>query len=102
MTRLSAESRYEQTKKNTESQYAILLQEWEKYRASLNYYQQSALPQAALILKHADKAYRSGDIGYVEYLQGLNTATALQVGYLETLNNYNQSVLRIEFIQGQL
>jgi len=102
MTRRSAESRYAQTKKNTESQYAILLQEWEKYRASLLYYQQSALPQAALILKHADKAYRSGDIGYVEYLQGLNTATALQVGYLETLNNYNQSVLRIEFIQGQL
>jgi len=102
MTRLSAQSRYAQIKRNTESQYTVLLKEWEKYRASLNYYQQTALPQATLILSHADKAYRSGEIGYVEYLQGLNTATALEVGYLETLNNYNQSVLRIEFIQGQL
>ncbi|MBL0745080.1 CusA/CzcA family heavy metal efflux RND transporter [Chryseolinea lacunae] len=98
----SAQNHYEQARRNTESEYATLVAEWKKHQESLAYYQQSALPQADLILNQSARAYRSGDIGYVEYLQGLNTATALRMGYLETLNLYNQAVLRIEFIQGQL
>jgi cobalt-zinc-cadmium resistance protein CzcA len=101
MTRLSAESRYQQQRKNAEGELVAIQQELKKYQESLRYYNESGIPQADLIIKQSDKAYRSGEIGYVEYLQGLNTATELRVNYLQTLNQYNQAVLRMEYILGQ-
>jgi cobalt-zinc-cadmium resistance protein CzcA len=100
-SRLSAQSRYEQEQKNFESELASRAQEAMKLRESLQYYQGTALPQADLILTQADKAYIHGEIGYIEYLQAVRTASSLRIGYLQTLNDYNQAVITLEFILGQ-
>ena len=39
----------------------------------IDYYVQTALPNAEIIAKNATKAYQSGEVGYVEYLQSLET-----------------------------
>lgn len=99
--RLSSQSRYQQEQRNYKGELTALTQEVSKLSNSLNYYTSSGLPQAELILKQSNLAFRGGEIGYVEFIQALNTAAGLRAGYLETLNNYNQAVINLEYILGQ-
>ncbi len=81
--------------------YAQALQELDKNLASLDYYQSSALKNADLIIHQARSAFGTGQIGYVEYLQSLKSASTIQSNYLVALNLYNQSVVKIEFLLGK-
>ena len=81
--------------------YVQALQEFDKNQASLTYYENSALQNAELILRQARKAYRSGEIGYIEYLQSLRNALAIKSNYLLSLNQYNHSIIKLEFLQGK-
>lgn len=81
--------------------YSQALRELDKNLASLNYYESSALKNADLILSQARKAFREGEIGYIEYLQALRNAIGIQSNYLSALNQYNQSVVKIEFLLGK-
>jgi len=83
------------------SAYTQALQELDKNLSSLGYYESSALQNAGLILQQAHKAYKSGEIGYLEYLQSLKNAIGIKTNYLQILNQYNQSVLKIEFLLGK-
>ncbi len=81
--------------------YVQALQEFDKNQASLTYYESSALQNAELILRQARKAYRSGEIGYIEYLQSLRNALTIKSNYLLSLNQYNQSIIKLEFLLGK-
>ncbi len=81
--------------------YSQALRELDKNLASLNYYESSALKNADLILSQARKAFREGEIGYIEYLQALKSAIGIQSNYLNALNQYNQAVVKIEFLLGK-
>lgn len=83
-----------------EGRLQSLLQQYYKFQNSLSYYQTNALPQAELILNQAQKGFQSGDIGYVEYTQGLNRSLSVRFNYLDILNQYNQTIIQIEFISG--
>lgn len=98
--RQAAEYRYQQQQKNYEGLYNEQLQETAKFREALQHYNTSLLPQAELMMTQATKAYRSGEIGYVEYLQSLRTASEIQNNHLLTLNNYNQSILHLQYLSG--
>lgn len=99
--RQAAQSFYDYQAKNFKGQLNELLQDYLKYRESLTYYQTSSLPNANLLLRQSQRAFQSGEIGYVEYLQSLRTATEVRTGYLQTLNSYNQSVITLEYIIGK-
>jgi len=95
-----AETQYNLMQRNIDGQYQQLVQEYYKYNNSLTYYEKNVLPQADLILTNAHKAYRSGEINYIEYMSSLNKALTTRTDYLNLLNQYNQSVINIEFIIG--
>lgn len=97
----ATESMYAFQEKNFQGRLNELIQDYLKYSESLRYYLEASLPNAELLLNQSQRAYESGEIGYVEYLQSLRTATEVRTGYLSTLNNYNQSVISIEYIIGQ-
>ena len=82
--------------------YDEALQSYRKNRQTLDYYRTSALPQATLIRQTAERAYRAGEIGYVELLQNLRTVIGIQTGFLAALNDYNQTVINLEFILGSI
>jgi cobalt-zinc-cadmium resistance protein CzcA len=84
------------------SHYEQALRELDKDLASLTYYEDSALPNASLILAQARRSYTGGEIGYVEYLQSLKNVISIRSNYLMSLNLYNQSVVKIEFLIGKL
>ena len=84
-----------------QGQYEQQLQEILKQQSSLRYYQYKAVPQAELIMSNAQKSFENGAIDYGEYFQNLNQALELKFNYLNTLNNYNQAVINLEYLMGQ-
>ncbi len=54
------------------------------------------MPQAALLLKNSQRAFQEGEIEYMEYVQGLNRALTIQTKYLAFLNQYNQTLIKLE------
>ncbi len=96
----AAESNYTNQQKIIQGQSQQAAQLYGKNRNSLEYYRSSALPNADLILKQSQIAFREGEIGYAEYLLGVRNAISIKEGYLQTLSDYNQSIIYIEFLSG--
>ncbi|MEQ8678105.1 MAG: TolC family protein, partial [Cyclobacteriaceae bacterium] len=96
-----AKTNLEYFRTTVQGQFSQQVEEVNKFRNSLNYYNEKAIPQANLILDNAQKSFESGNIGYVEYFQNLNQALNLKFNYLNTLNGYNQAVINLEFLIGQ-
>lgn len=103
----AAHYQVEAAQKNADYAKATLNQEFEqaqrelkKNAASLSFYETSALQNASLILSQASKAFRAGEIDYIEYLQSLRTAIEIKTNYLMALQQHNLSVIKIEFLTG--
>lgn len=76
------------------------VQQYRQYQQALTYYETNGLPQAELIQTNARRAFSSGDIGYVEFSLALQQAFTIRSNYLDLLNQYNQSVLYINYLLG--
>lgn len=76
------------------------MQEVRKQQASLSYYEQTGLPVARQLAEGAEKAFRAGEVGYLEYSQALTRSYQTQTGYLDTINQYNQAVVALEQLLG--
>ena len=94
------QSQIELNKTQLEGELQNLLQEYYKLQSTLDYYQNDALPQAELIIDNSDKSFKSGDVSYTQYLQNLTLANSIQTEYLNTLYQYNQSIIVIEALLG--
>lgn len=82
--------------------YQSLLGEYSKYASNLDYYEKQAIPEADLIIDQATKSYRAGAMDYLDYIQNLSRALGIKQNYLDALNNYNQTVISIDYVSGQL
>ncbi len=85
---------------NLQAELKRLFGELQKQRVQINYYRNTALPQANLIIAQAQKTFTAGEIGYYELTQSLNNAVVVKQEYTKLLNQYNQTVIAIEFIGG--
>ncbi len=90
-----------QTKIELNSAMKFNLSELEKYKASLVYYESKGLELADKLLSSTTKAYKEGEIGYIEYISTLEQSLTIKQKYLENLNLYNQMVNEINFLNGQ-
>ena len=88
--------------KNLENTYQSLLDEFNKYQSSVDYYEKQALPEAQMIIVQSEKSYKAGALDYLEYIQSLNRALAIQQAYLVTLQNFNQTVISLDYITGKI
>ncbi|HEV8508182.1 MAG TPA: TolC family protein, partial [Chitinophagaceae bacterium] len=75
-----------------------LNERYNKASDQLKYYNEEGLQFAAVILNGANKGYNAGDIGYVEYIQNVNEAINIRSGYLQTINEYNQTIIQINYL----
>lgn len=78
-----------------ETQFQNAIKQYSQDLAAFNYYKEQALPNANDIVSSAQLGYRTGDISYVEYLYALQTATDIQLNYLKSIQQVNQSVINI-------
>jgi cobalt-zinc-cadmium resistance protein CzcA len=96
----SVQSQFEQTQIELQGQHSQAIQQLESNRSSLTYYTSSALPNANRILTQSSTAFKNGEISYAEYLMGLRNALSIKESYLQTLNDYNQSIIYLQYITG--
>ena len=82
--------------------YRSLLDEHAKYAASIEYYQQQAIPEANLIIEQATRSFKAGALDYLEYIITLNKALDIKQNYLDALNSYNQTIISLDFTTGKL
>ena len=81
-----------------QNQLQNAFQQYNQNLSQYNYYKSTALPNADIIISTAKVGFNSGDIGYIEYLQALQTATDVQLSYLQSVNQINQSIFNINFL----
>jgi cobalt-zinc-cadmium resistance protein CzcA len=91
----AAEANAQQQQKTLATQMQNALQQYQQDIQQYNYFEKEALPNAKEIVSAAQLGYRTGDIGYVEYLFALQTATDIQLNYLKSIQQVNQSVINI-------
>lgn len=96
----ASQSEYEYEKLQTQAKFQQAIREYEKNRRSLEYYETTGLPNAQLIIKQVKTAFREGEANYVQYLMGIKNATQIRENYLRTLNNYNQTIIFLQFLTG--
>ena len=100
-TQSAAQNRHLQQRNTLAGLWQQALQEYQKNKTSLEYYLESALINADLILKQSSAALKQGEIGYAEYLLGVRNAVLIKEGYLQTLNAFNQSIVYLEFLSAK-
>ncbi|TGD77360.1 MULTISPECIES: CusA/CzcA family heavy metal efflux RND transporter [Hymenobacter] len=66
----------------------------------LAFYQQTALPQADVIVRLSTRAFKAGETGYAEYLLNLERALTLRTAYLDVLLEHNQTVIELDYLLG--
>lgn len=96
-----AQMNYEQTKLDINAVLQASLQDFEKHKASLLYFEAKGLQLADKLFSSANKAYKEGEVGYVEYITTLEQAVQIKESYLNRLNLYNQTVNEINYLTGK-
>ena len=92
----------EYNNKLIQSNYNSLLGEYSKYSNSVDFYEKQAIPEADVIIDQTVRSYKAGAMDYLEYILSLNRALSIKQSYLDALNNYNQTIISIEFITGKI
>lgn len=73
-----------------------------KFGQSLDYFETTGLRQSDDLINTARRLFGAGQTDYVSFLRTINDAYAIRQRYLETLRNYNQSLLTITYLTGNL
>jgi outer membrane protein TolC len=69
---------------------------------SIQYYQQTGLRKAQEVITTSQRFFVSGEIDYISLLRNSNDAYNVYLKYLETVRNYNLSVINHKYLMGQL
>jgi len=98
----AAQTDAENYSKSLAGNYGSLMLELNKNRNTIDYYEKQAVPEADLIITQATLSFKSGQIDYSEYLISLNRAISIKINYLDAVNNFNQTVISIDYITGKI
>ncbi|HEX5170226.1 MAG TPA: TolC family protein [Cyclobacteriaceae bacterium] len=93
--------------KNSETQALLIKQqynqailEFNKNFNSLNYYKTSALSTADLLERQSQLAFKNGEVDHTTLLLNVRQALSIREGYLLALQQYNQSIIIIQYLNG--
>ncbi|MGN7513651.1 MAG: CusA/CzcA family heavy metal efflux RND transporter [Allomuricauda sp.] len=81
-----------------EQRYKTLLGQLEQQAKELSYYEDEGGLLSDQILKAASGNFQNGEIDFFQYIQSLENAYDIQLNYLDVLNQYNQTVIAINYL----
>jgi heavy metal efflux system protein len=79
----------------------IFIQEFKRQQQlldQLKYYKTEGLPMSESIILAAQKLYKSGDVGYIEFIQNIKDANKIKTDYLILVNKFNQTVINLRYL----
>ncbi|MDR2087444.1 MAG: TolC family protein [Dysgonamonadaceae bacterium] len=92
--------RQEETLNSLNKEYQIVMNDYRKAKNVLDYYRTQGKEQAHEINRISQLAYQKGEIDYPEYILNLKTAIDLHLQYANAVNDYNQTVITLNYLQG--
>ncbi len=93
-----AATQRQQAERQAQGRYERARSEYARAQQALAYYDQEGRRQALHMARLAQISYENGEIGYVEYMQNLQTALDVQLQYANAVNEYNQAVVELNYI----
>lgn len=99
---LKSNAQYSIQERTFNSSYQQAITDYTKYKESLAYFEETGIPQSNTIIDVSTRAYQAGSTNYIIYMQSLNQAFEIKVAYLDALRNYNNSVIQLNYLKGQL
>lgn len=93
VTRINTEATAQQVKTNLQQ----LNSEYIKLQRNVQYYEQTGLQQAELIVNNAKLAFENGEISYLEWTMLMNNAVGIQLNYIEAVSRYNETLIQLEY-----
>jgi len=93
---LDSESRNYKTQ--LASKYEVLQSDMRQFEEEVNYYESMGRKLSTETVFHANKAYQSGEINFLQYTQLLENAKTIELDYLKSLYHYNMAVLEANYL----
>ena len=93
-----AESTYLQQKQTLEKEFQKAFLMYQNNLATIQYYEQQALPNATQIIQTANKQFTNGDINYLDWVMLTNQAIGIQANYIDAIRELNQSIIHINYL----
>jgi len=90
-----AENNLNYEKLKMQNQYQNLLQEYQKNKAIIDYYETKALKSVDIVTKAANDKFINGDINYLEWVMLINQNTEIQSNYIEAVRKGNETIINL-------
>ena len=81
-----------------ETKQKQLLSQLKKYEEAVLYFETEGKTLSKEILKTANLSFKHGEIDFFQYIQSIDNAYQIVLSNLENLNNYNQTVIKINHL----
>lgn len=92
----------EEEKLKTLSEFEALRSDLLQASQRLDYYERQGLSRADELFKLAAVSYELGEIDYLEYMQNVEAATEIRLEYLESIDRYNHTAIKILTLKGKI
>ncbi|WP_111306954.1 CusA/CzcA family heavy metal efflux RND transporter [Confluentibacter sediminis] len=81
-----------------QSKYQRLLSNLKIFKEPIDYYETSGKKLSQQLTSNASKAFQNGEIDFLQYVQLLESAKNIEITYLQNLNDYNNTVLELNYL----
>ncbi|MDO9038330.1 MAG: TolC family protein, partial [Lutibacter sp.] len=95
---LIMENEFENYKIQLEANYQGLLSDLKRFEEGIDYYDQTGKKLSNALILNASKAFQSGEIDFLQYVQLLENAKNIEISYLNNLSAYNATVLELNYL----
>ncbi|MBS3913530.1 MAG: CusA/CzcA family heavy metal efflux RND transporter [Bacteroidetes bacterium] len=92
-----AQNNYNQGLKELRTGYDIYFKKYQNQLQVVNYYEDTAIKNADIIMQTAHKQFENGDINYMEWTMLVLNATAIRSNYSDALSELNQIAIQLQF-----
>jgi cobalt-zinc-cadmium resistance protein CzcA len=81
-----------------QNEFAQLTAQLQSFTSTANYFEQSGLKNARLIMKTANLQFQNGDINYLDWALLSNQAISIENDYLEAIHNLNSVLIQFNYL----
>jgi cobalt-zinc-cadmium resistance protein CzcA len=81
-----------------QTKYHTLKNNLNNLQEKLNYYKNDGNTLSEETIFHASRAFESGEINFLQYIQLLENASQIEINYLNTIYDHNNTVIEINFL----
>ncbi len=93
-----AVAEYNEYETRLNSKLKVLKLQLTQLQGALNYYENEGEMLSEEILKTAKGSFKNGEIDFYQYILSLENAYDIKLDYLNKLNEYNQTIIAINFL----